>query len=1081
MYVNTIIGLPPKEITRVCLPESVQRYARIMTKRYKEQPIVAANWPPRVGHDFFGRLALVEKKEFLTKKDHEASSWHLLRGEVDKIPKLPGHTEIEIENILQPDSPGVVVIDGPPGIGKTTLCRKILEMWSNGTLVVGQCSQYNLVLYCPLRRKKIANGNTLADLLVYKCQEVAGVVEWMEMSHGEGLLIIFDGWDELSKELRQDSLPADIIRKEQLAECSVIVTSRSYASTSLLKMDNCRHIQIIGFSKEEISKVIIQTLQKDPKLAQELIDENKGNSPFFKTTQSNEDSQLAVKLINDLKVRDDVRSLCYIPLVCSMVILVYSKEGGHLPTTLTQLYENFILQTVRRHVEIRPKYEIDPYALKHLSSLPPRLAKPLQEMCKLAYTNLVNAKMIFSSSQLQHLLCEAVKEEYLGLMTTFREYDEEKHQFLHLTIQEFLAAWWIAKHEKTEQVFEEHFDDDHFRMCLRFVAGLTHLKNDENYRQYFNKQNFDFQPPSSAVSRSTGNKNCFLYASSQCRIEENFHNPKFDNRFLFLVQILHESQNSKLCEVLAQCITNSSLSLSLFSTLQLFDILCISYFIHNSSTTWNYLELSMQNDQELSIFTDGLTSDSQQIQCKKLVALLYFPIVNSIPKLLKSSNLNIQECNCNFDICGQYFPCLAMLDLFKCNLKVLCIKFTKIIPFDHNDSINYIEKCSELEKCVEMNATLQEINIRFSEWYTEPHEVASIIRGMARNMTAKSFSLAVFCPYYLYNIPDGIIEQFLRDNKTLQTLSLNIPNNLPSLNLVEVNTPLAYLNIEKFSSMSLQIMLFFHQHTCLEQLILSLDTSKSATKLFNILQTNETLKSLTVEMKDSEVFTKEMGTSLQNMLEQNKTLKCFNINEQVYLSIPYSFLCFLTNGLRHNTSLQQLRILICPLITDSTDKEKIRSFFNVLSQKNLTDLQINFYIDSTIFSSYSQKLVINYFYEVVLRAATNLLQSHNPIKHLWVCYDYSVIIGKPYPCIEEPIIPNNSYLQLVQSFYEAIFCHPSLEYIGVRMGHYNDTYCLKDFLQSQKEQLIVKRKKKQILEPPPQLKIIDVLVDITDT
>ena len=65
-------------------------------------------------------------------------------------------------------------------------------------------------------------------------------------------------------------------------------------------------------------------------------------------------------------------------------------------------------------------------------------------------------------------------------------YDEESYQFLHLSIQEFLAAWWIAKYEKTEEVFAEHFDNDHFRMCLRFVAGLTHLDHD-SYQQYFSR------------------------------------------------------------------------------------------------------------------------------------------------------------------------------------------------------------------------------------------------------------------------------------------------------------------------------------------------------------------------------------------------------------------------------------------------------------------------------------------------------------------------------------------------------------------------------------------------------------------
>uniref|UniRef100_A0A1X7T002 NACHT domain-containing protein n=2 Tax=Amphimedon queenslandica TaxID=400682 RepID=A0A1X7T002_AMPQE len=442
----------PDNVTSISsIPDDVQGYADNMRQHYKHQSIVATDWPPRIGKDFFGRLALVEKQDSSTQAK---SAWHLLRGQVDKIVKLAENKEISVEDVLQPTVSSLslrVVIDGPPGIGKTTLCRKLLNMWSNGTFVH---QQYDLVLYCPLRNSKIATATTLADLFEYRKYEVPMVAEWFEKRNGEGLLIIFDGWDELSEQLRQSSLAASIIHRKQLDQCSVIVTSRSYASSSLLKINTLsRHVQVIGFSEEEIRTVIIQTLQKDIKLAQELIIEVKNITTIwrvhsnYQTTQSSKDSQLAVKLINDLKVRNDVQSLCYIPLVCSMVILVYCKEGGHLPTTLTQLYENFILQTIRRHVEIKPRHDIDPYTLGSLSSLPSQLAKPLQEMCQLAYTNLANTRMTFSSHQLQSL-SEAVKEDYLGLMTTFTEYDEKKYQFLHLSIQEFLAAWWIAKHEK---------------------------------------------------------------------------------------------------------------------------------------------------------------------------------------------------------------------------------------------------------------------------------------------------------------------------------------------------------------------------------------------------------------------------------------------------------------------------------------------------------------------------------------------------------------------------------------------------------------------------------------------------------
>ena len=586
-----------------------------MRQHYKHQPIVAIDWPPRIGKDFFGRLALVEKQDSSTQAQ---SAWHLLRGQVDKTVKLTENKEISVEDVLQPTDSSLslrVVIDGPPGIGKTTLCRKLLNMWSNGTLVH---QQYDLVLYCPLRNSKIATATTLADLFVRQRYEVPMVTEWFEKRNGEGLLIIFDGWDELSEQLRQSSLAASIICKEKLDQCSVIVTSRSYASSSLLEiMSNLsRHVQVIGFSEEEISTVIIQTLQKDTKLAQEIIqyfkreDESSDSDSEDEQVElpTDKDSQLAVKLINDLEVRNDVQSLCYVPLVCSMVILVYCKKGGHLPTTLTQLYENFILQTIRRHVK---RHDINPRTLGSLSSLPSQLAKPLQEMCQLAYTNLANTTMTFSSHQLQSL-SEAVKEDYLGLMTTFTEYDEEKYQFLHLSIQEFLTAWWIAKHEKkTEEVFKDHFDDDHFRMCLRFVAGLTHLEH-ESYQQYFNKQQLDLQCKRKPLFGFETYHLSNFYQNPEIRLGMVHHisSDDFDNVPILFLQLLYESQNTTLCQVLAQSINNHSLCLYEVS-LSLFDWLCLSYCINNSNTTWNRLHLEhvsgqllgYVSNQSLSVFT----------------------------------------------------------------------------------------------------------------------------------------------------------------------------------------------------------------------------------------------------------------------------------------------------------------------------------------------------------------------------------------------------------------------------------------------------------------------------------------------
>uniref|UniRef100_A0A1X7TTC5 NACHT domain-containing protein n=1 Tax=Amphimedon queenslandica TaxID=400682 RepID=A0A1X7TTC5_AMPQE len=773
------------------LPVDVQGYANNTKQHYKSQPIVNTDWPPKIGKNFFGRLALVEKQDSSTQAE---STWHQLRGQVDKTVKLTENKEIEVKDVLrQPTDSSLslrVVIDGPPGIGKTTLCRKLLNMWSNAKL---KHQKYDLVLYCPLRNSKIATATTLADLFVRQRYEDPMVAEWFEKMNGEGLLIIFDGWDELSEQLRQSSLAASIIHRKQLDQCSVIVTSRSYASSLLLKMDTLsRHVQVIGFSKKEISTVIIQTLQKDTKLAQEIINENKtkyGYKSQFTTTQSSKDSQLAVKLINDLKVRNDVQSLCYVPLVCSMVILVYCKEGGHLPTTLTQLYENFILQTIRRYLY---KYGIDPHTLGSLSSLPSQLAKPLQEMCQLAYTNLANTTMTFSSHQVQSL-SEAVKEDYLGLMTRFTEYDEEKHQFIHLSIQEFLAAWWIAKHEKKrEEVFKDHFDDDHFRMCLRFVAGLTHLEH-ESYQQYFNKQELDLQC-----------KRKPLFGFKTCHLSYFYQNPEIkadhirsddsDNVPILLLQLLYESQNTTLCQVLAQSINNHSLCLDRVSSL--FDCLCLSYCINNSNTTLHLKRVYEKLSPEHTILL--------QTQCKGLEVELYRPTEELIHKLLQSSLLyNIQECYCELSYRGQYVSCLVLLQFLNLSqLKILhLIMKQPIIPTV--DNTYYTDKCTELEKCIE-TSTLQEMKIEYSGENEKTSTIISVIRGVTRNKTITSLTINIDYAYSFSlpfshrkhekgslpetpRLPDGVIEQLLKDNNTLQALSLNIPDKLlpSSLNIVE--------------------------------------------------------------------------------------------------------------------------------------------------------------------------------------------------------------------------------------------------------------------------------------------------------
>ncbi|XP_019858744.1 PREDICTED: uncharacterized protein LOC109586971 [Amphimedon queenslandica] len=994
------------KVTIILPPDDVQEYAEILRHRYNLQPIIAEDWPPRVGKDFFGRLTLIEGQNMI-KRAEQQIHWHMLRGEVDKIPYLSGNREIKIEDLLKTKnftllkknkdvdvdlySSQNIVIDGPPGIGKTTLCRKLLNMWSNGVL---GCL-FDLVLYCPLRNSKVAKAEKLEELFryVYDCPTILNIVDWVSKKHGKGLLIIFDGWDELSLQHRESSLVANIICNNQLAKCSVIVTSRSYATASLLKTLKyvSKHVQIIGLSTKELSTVIIKTIQEDSDLAEKLINEN-ANNEFFKTTQYNKDSELAVKLINELKVRGDVQSLCYIPLVCSMVILVYCKAGGHLPTTLTQLYENFILQTIQRHIE--RKHGTDPETLVSLETLPSKLDKALKELSYLAYTTLADTKMTFSLQQLDLSVAEAAKEDYLGLLTKFEEFGEKKYQFIHLSIQEFLAAWWISKHDNTETIFNDYFDNEHFKMCLRFVAGLTHLEN-ESYQQYFEKKK-QLQCESSPLGDfETSWFNGFI---------QHARGFDFEELQVLLLQFLYESQNTTLCKLFTNSIEGQSLCLnrkagisnSVITKLSLFEWLCFSYLINNAD--WDRLDLHKLDEQSLSVLTAGLSNTSLVSQCQKLKVM---------PKNISDSNLllnffakallhNIQDIIVLFE--------RNTCDLVPTLIQLVTLPQLKVLLFGGEictdlDETTYIRKCSELQQCIKTNSKLQTIVIFCYDLSThkllEPF-VAGVINGITQNKMITSFTLKLLSSYSDHHaLTDGVIENLLRNNNTLQDLSITIPNcyiPLP-VNKMNVMSTLTSLEIESGSILMNLLLpcikgleclilplpypprLIFDSHPNLQQLNIQLDTAKSINDLFTILQTNTKLEALLVKLEIGSIFT---ICSIGRCNYSYYKKKCMSAS---------SYISIITTGIKRKNCLQKFSIPVFLPITN----EKLKSFLNVISKKySFRELEVHFKLDQTCyyFLNDEKKIMKTFFYKQILPDIFHMLQSHPTITKMSIVCEY---------------------------------------------------------------------------------------------
>ena len=300
--------------------------------------------------------------------------------------------------------------------------------------------------------------STLSELFPSEsCDYIKEVVSYYTNNLGKRILFIFDGYDEVHKcSNLERSLLLEIVFGRRLQNCSVLITSRPYASGYLKAHSRFnRHVEVLGFSTEMINKCIEQSLS---------------------------DSNQASRLIEMLRERLDIVSLCYIPLNCRIVLFIYKILGYALPNTLTELYETFILHTIKRHAEkdeatVEGKETI--HRAESISKLPLKLTEKFMSLCELAFNSIKENKLSFSDQELEY---ESVLT--LGLLNSYQTTtlaNVQRHfEFLHLTIQEFLAAMFLSSNTKFTPkeivtFVQTHIQDSRFKMTILFLAGLTKL------------------------------------------------------------------------------------------------------------------------------------------------------------------------------------------------------------------------------------------------------------------------------------------------------------------------------------------------------------------------------------------------------------------------------------------------------------------------------------------------------------------------------------------------------------------------------------------------------------------------------
>ena len=452
----------------VCYEAPLLQYTRDLKKKYTSmnplQPL--SDSKPRPQLPF--RLARIEKQS-LSQSDMDRFTRESLRGDMDDVVYKKMAMELgELGVMADGSQPQVILVEGAPGVGKTTFSWDQCRQWAEGKLL----QAYSIVLLLPLRDNNIRQISSLPNLFRHNQRQVREEVSRrVAESGGKGCLIWLEAWDELPDHLRRsNSFFAELIRGLQLPAATIFITSRPWASRSLLETVGDRlsqHTELLALAKEEV--------------------ENETRAMMVRIhSQTSSDS--GFDFLQWIEANPMICAAMYTPVTAAIVEQVMRWAPHNPPSTVTQLYSAYVLMRLEQHLSEDPKYRHKKMKVRSLADLPERVMGDLQILCGLAYEGVSQQTIVFSS------LPAGVST--LGLLQTVPQvYDEGEGQvsynFLHYTVQEYLAALHLS-HLPPHQLMtitndkylrmvktgydRSYFEATQFKTILQFLAATTKLE-----------------------------------------------------------------------------------------------------------------------------------------------------------------------------------------------------------------------------------------------------------------------------------------------------------------------------------------------------------------------------------------------------------------------------------------------------------------------------------------------------------------------------------------------------------------------------------------------------------------------------